>query len=102
MTMWTVKPQYNKLYIAIIGTIYVLLVAAIIVLAAIVNDWVFWIFASLTNIVVIVIGVLYFIRLFKPKIISTPLGETLSFSKETIENENSTENAESISNGENE
>ena len=85
MTMWNLPPQHSKLYLIVIGTIYTLLIAAVLVLAAIANDWVFWIFASLTNIVIIIIGVLSFIKILKPKTVSPPMGETLSYSQPTLD-----------------
>ncbi len=99
--MWNLQPQHSKFYLIVIGSIYVLLVAAIIVLAAVANDLVFWIFASLTNIVIIVIGVKRFIKLLKPKVVSPPLGETLSYSSIQIENEEKVEKTESNKDGEN-
>ena len=87
MTMWNVQRQHSKVYLIVIGSIYILLIASIIVLAAIANDWVFWIFASLTNIAVIAIGVLRFIKLLKPKVVSPPLGKTLSFDSTALEND---------------
>ncbi len=99
--MWNLQPQHSKFYLIVIGSIYVLLVAAIIVLAAVANDLVFWIFASLTNIVIIVIGVKRFIKLLKPKVVSPPLGETLSYSSTQIENEEKVEKTESNKDGEN-
>lgn len=95
MTMWNVQRQHSKLYLIVIGSIYLLLVAAIIVLAAIANDWVFWILASLTNIAIIAIGVRRFITLSKPRVVSPPLGETLSYSLTTLENANKVEKTES-------
>jgi hypothetical protein len=77
------------------------MVAAIIVLAAIANDWLFWIFASLTNIAIIAIGVKRFIKILKPRVVSAPLGETLSYRKTTIENEDRIEKTESNEDGEN-
>lgn len=77
------------------------MVAAIIVLAAIANDWLFWIFASLTNIAIIAIGVKRFIKILKPRVVSAPLGETLSYRRTTIENEDRIEKTESNEDGEN-
>jgi len=99
--MWNLKPQHSKFYLIVIGLIYVLLVVAIFVLASIANDGVFWIFSSLTNVVIIVIGVKRFINLLKPKVISPPLGETLSYSSTLLENENEVEKTESDEDGEN-
>ncbi|MBY9001249.1 MAG: hypothetical protein KGD64_10065 [Candidatus Heimdallarchaeota archaeon] len=85
MTMWNLQHQHSKLYLIIIGTIYALLITAVIILAAIANDWLFWILASLTNIVIILVGIFSFIKLLKPQSISPPLGETLSYSEATLE-----------------
>ncbi|MCK5409054.1 MAG: hypothetical protein KAJ30_02210 [Candidatus Heimdallarchaeota archaeon] len=87
MTMWNVQRQHSKLYLIVIGSIYVLLVASIMVLAAIANDWLFWIFASLTNIAIIAIGVKRFIKLMKPRVVSPPMGKTLSYDPTALENE---------------
>ncbi len=99
--MLNVPLSHSKFYLIVIGSIYVLLVAAIIVLAALANDWVFWIFASLTNIIIILIGVVRFINLLKPKLVSSPLGETLSFSSPSLESEVKEEKAESNEDGKN-
>ncbi len=101
LTVWNVQRQHSKLYLIVIGSIYVLMVAAIIVLAAIANDWLFWIFASLTNIAIIAIGVKRFIKILKPRVVSAPLGETLSYRRTTIENEDRIEKTESNEDGEN-
>ena len=101
MTMWNVQRQHGKLYLIIIGSIYVMLVAAIIVLATIANDWVFWIFASLTNIAIIAIGVVRFLKITKPKVVSAPLGKTLSFDPTSLENETETDKTESDEDGKN-
>ncbi len=101
MTMWNVQRQHSKLYLIVIGSIYVLLVASIIVLASIANDWVFWIFASLTNIAIIAIGVKRFIKLLKPKVVSPPLGKALSFDPTALENVAETEKIESNEDGKN-
>lgn len=100
--MLNIPPKHSKFYLIVIGTIYVLLVAAILVLAAIANDWVFWIFASLTNIVIILIGVQQFIKLLKPRVISSPLGETLSYDPDVLDNKIEPEKTESIEDGKNE
>jgi len=102
LTVWSVQRQHSKLYLIVIGSIYVLLVASIIVLASIANDWLFWIFASLTNIAIIAIGVKRFIKILKPRSVSAPLGETLSFRTSPLEDENKEEKTESYEDGENE
>ena len=101
MTMWNVIHEHSKLYLIVIGSIYVLLVAAIIVLASIANDWVFWIFASLTNIAIIAIGVKRFIKLTKPRVVSPPMGKALSFDPTALENEAEIEKTVSDEDGKN-
>ncbi len=101
LTMLNVPTHHSKFYLIVIGSIYALLVTAIIVLAALANDWVFWIFASLTNIVIIMIGVVRFINLLKPKMVSSPLGKTLSYSSPQLEKENTVEKTESNDDGKN-
>jgi hypothetical protein len=99
--MLNVPPHHSKFYLIVIGSIYASLVTAIIVLASLANDWVFWIFASLTNIAIIIIGVVHFINLLKPKLVSSPLGKTLSYSSTSLENETKVEKTESNKDGKN-
>ena len=99
--MVNIPPHHSKFYLIVIGSIYASLVIAIIVLAALANDWVFWIFASLTNIVIIIIGVVHFINLLKPKLVSSPLGKTLSYSSPSLENETEVEKTEGNKDGKN-
>ena len=63
MTMWKVPPKHSKLYLATIGTIYCLLVVAIIILAAYTNNWIFWIISTLIEIIIIYVGITNFIKL---------------------------------------
>ena len=99
MTMWKVPPQHSKIYLAIIGAVYVFLIAAIIVLAAYANDWIFWIISTLVEIVIIYIGVKSFIEITKSKTVTPPLGETLTFRKTQVEDNISEQVPESIQNG---
>ncbi len=77
--MIKIPQKHSIAYLATIGTIYVALIVAILVLAAISQNVGFWITAVLMDLIVIAIGVRFFYKLFKPKIVAKPLKAVLEF-----------------------
>ena len=77
--MIKIPQKHSTLYIATIGTIYVALIVCILVLAAISESIGFWITAVLMDLIIIAIGVRFFYKLFKPKVVAKPLKAVLEF-----------------------
>ena len=76
------RPKRNPIYIGILIGVYSALVIAVMVLAGISNSTGFWIAAIIIDLIIIAIGILTFIKLFKPKYFSAPIGETLQYDED--------------------
>lgn len=89
--MIKVPQKHSTIYVVVISTIYVALIVSILVLAAISQNIGFWITAVLMDLIIIAMGVRFFYKLFKPKIVAKPLKAVLEFE------DTSTTNAEQVS-----
>ena len=77
--MIKVPQKHSTVYLVAISTIYVALIVCILVLAAISQNIGFWIIAVLMDLVIIAMGVRFFYKLFKPKVVAKPLKAVLEF-----------------------
>ena len=77
--MIKIPQKHSTAYLVTIATIYVALIVSILVLAAISESVGFWITAVLMDLIIIAMGVRFFYKLFRPKIVAKPLKDVLEF-----------------------
>ncbi|MHA1687215.1 MAG: hypothetical protein ACTSYD_12555 [Candidatus Heimdallarchaeaceae archaeon] len=67
--MMKLKTNHHPLYVIVFGLLHLLMIIGVLWLAAIANKALYWVFSSIITIILIYLGVVFFIQLYEPKII---------------------------------